>query len=62
MVAMGPRRLRRSSRLCRQGALPQREDMPRLRDTPASAPFALRPGMSVIATVTTRDQAADARR
>jgi membrane fusion protein (multidrug efflux system) len=33
-----------------------------LLDTPASAPFALRPGMSVIATVTTRDQAADARR
>jgi membrane fusion protein (multidrug efflux system) len=33
-----------------------------LLDTPASAPFALRPGMSVIATVTTRDRAADARR
>ena len=33
-----------------------------LLDTLASAPFALQPGMSVIATVTTRDQAADAHR
>ena len=33
-----------------------------LLDTPASAPFALRPGMSVIATVTTGDWAADERR
>lgn len=32
-----------------------------LLDTPASSQFALRPGMSVMATVTTRDQAADER-
>ena len=33
-----------------------------LLDAPASSPFVLRPGMSIIATVTTRDRAADARR
>jgi hypothetical protein len=31
MVAMGPRRPRRSSRLCRRCALPRREEQPRLR-------------------------------
>jgi membrane fusion protein (multidrug efflux system) len=33
-----------------------------LLDTPASSPLALRPGMSVIATVTTHDRAAEERR
>jgi membrane fusion protein (multidrug efflux system) len=33
-----------------------------LLDTPVASPSALRPGMSVIATVTTRDRAAEARR
>ena len=33
-----------------------------LLDAPASSPFVLRPGMSIIATVTTRDRAADAGR